>query len=75
MILEAVGIYKNGKILLRQPKITMIIMGKFLLDNIVRLISAIESEGSQIKQTGIPILIAIEASTSLKDSKIALLKD
>lgn len=75
MILEAVGIYKNGKILLRQPRITMVITGKFLLDKIVHLISALESEGSQIKQTGIPILIAIEASTRLKDSKMALLND
>lgn len=75
MILEAVGIYKNGKILLRQPKITMLIMGKFLLDKIVHLIRVIESEGSQIKQTDCDTYFNCHRSLYKSYSKIALLKD
>lgn len=75
VVLEDVDIYKNCKILPRQPRITVIIMGKFLLDKIVHSIRATESKGSQINQTGIHILIGMKASKRLKESKIASLKN
>lgn len=54
----------------------MIIMGEFLLDKIVHLINALESKGSQIKQTDRDTYFNWHrTSKSLQDSKIASLKD
>ena len=43
--------YKNGKVLLKQPRIIIATMGMFQLDKTVHLRSAFKSKGFQIKQT------------------------
>lgn len=41
---------ENVKILLRQPRITLVIMGMFQLHRLTHLRSALKSKGSQIKK-------------------------
>lgn len=54
--LEAVDLYKNDKILLKQPKLKMAIMRNVPIKQIIYLRSALERKASQINnQNGIPI--------------------
>lgn len=70
-------IYKNDKILLRQPRITMATMGNVQLDKIIHVRSSVQSKDSQTKQTEWDIYFNWHAETpkSLQDCKIALSKD
>lgn len=70
---EAVHIYKNDKILLRQPRITVTIMGNIPIRPIIHLRSTLESKDSQFKSTewGTYFNWQADAYKRLQDSTIA----
>ena len=74
---KAVDIYKNVKISQRQPRHTMPWRGAFQLEKITHLRSARECKSSQIKHVEWDIYFNRHAEVfrSLRDSKIASLKD
>ena len=73
---EAADSYKNGKVLLKQPRIIIATMGMFQLDKTVHLRSAFKSKGFQIKQTEWDTYFNqhAEASKSFQISKIDSVK-
>lgn len=72
MVLENVDIYANGKILLRQPRITMVIIGNITIRQDCSLKKYYENKDSQInKKWNTYFNWDAEASKRLENSKIA----
>lgn len=70
VVLENIDVYKNGKISLKQPRITMAIMGNMEIKNIIHLRSTLkESDSNQMEWDNCFDWHA-ETSKRLQDSKI-----